>query len=73
MKSWVYCESCGRFISEYKLTKESRVVCKYGCKPKQRKLDERQAIVNLIEFAVSMLVIIILCSINDQTLDNLFR
>ena len=39
----------------------------------QRKHDERQAIVNLIEFAVAMLVIIVLCSINDQTLDNLFR
>ena len=39
MKSFLYCESCGRFISEYKLTKESKVVCKYGCKPKQRKLD----------------------------------
>ena len=39
----------------------------------QRKHDERQAVVNLIECAVSMLVIIILCSINDQTLDNLFR
>ena len=39
----------------------------------QRKHDERQAIVNLIEFTVAMLVIIILCSINDQTLDNLFR
>ena len=39
----------------------------------QRKHDERQAIVNLIEFTVAMLVIIVLCSINDQTLDNLFR
>lgn len=39
MKSFLYCESCGRCISEYKLTKESKVVCKYGCKPKQKKLD----------------------------------
>ena len=39
----------------------------------QRKHDERQAFITLIEFTVSMIVIIILCSINDQTLDNLFR
>lgn len=39
----------------------------------QRKHDRRQAFITLIEFTVSMLVIIILCSINDQTLDNLFR
>ena len=39
----------------------------------QRKHDGRQAFITLIEFTVSMFVIIILCSINDQTLDNLFR
>ena len=39
----------------------------------KRKHDERQAFITLIEFTVSMLVIIVLCSINDQTLDNLFR
>ena len=39
----------------------------------KRRHDERQAVVNLIEFAVAMIVIIVLCSINDQTLDNLFR
>ena len=39
----------------------------------QRKHDQRQAFITLIEFAVPMLLIIVLCSINDQTLDNLFR
>ena len=39
----------------------------------KRRHDERQAVVNLIEFAVAMIVNIVLCSINDQTLDNLFR
>ena len=39
----------------------------------KRRHDERQAFITLIEFAVSMLLIIVLCSINDQTLDNLFR
>lgn len=39
MKGFIYCESCGRCISEYKFTDEGKVVCKYGCKPKQHKLD----------------------------------
>ena len=39
----------------------------------QRKHDERQAFITLIEFTVSMFVIIVLCSINDQTLDNLLK
>lgn len=40
MKGYLYCESCGRCISEYRLTKASKVVCKYGCKPKQGMLNK---------------------------------
>lgn len=35
MKSWIYCELCGRCISKYKITDKGKVVCKFGCKPKQ--------------------------------------
>jgi len=38
MKGWLYCQQCGRCISEYKMTEEGKVVCKYGCKQKQHKL-----------------------------------
>lgn len=39
----------------------------------KRRHDQKQAVVNLIEYTVAMLVIILFCSINDQTIDNLFK
>lgn len=39
----------------------------------KRRHDRKQAIVNLVEYTVAMLVIILFCAINDQTLDNLFK
>lgn len=39
----------------------------------KRRHDKKQAIVNLVEYTVAMLIIILFCSINDRTLDNLFR
>lgn len=40
MKSWIYCELCGRCISKYKITNKGKVVCKFGCKPKQGILNK---------------------------------
>lgn len=39
----------------------------------KRRHDRKQAVVNLIEYTVAMVLIILFCSINDQTLDNLFK
>ena len=39
----------------------------------KRRHDKKQAIVNLIEYTVAMIIIILFCAINDRTLDNLFR
>ena len=39
----------------------------------KRRHDKKQAVVNLIEYTVAMIIIILFCAINDQTLDNLFR
>jgi hypothetical protein len=39
----------------------------------KRRHDKKQAIMNLVEYTVAMVIIILFCSINDQTLDNLFR
>ena len=39
----------------------------------KRRHDKKQAIVNLIEYTVAMILIILFCAINDRTLDNLFR
>jgi len=38
----------------------------------KRRHDQKQAIINLVEFATAMIVLILLCAINDQTIDNLF-
>ena len=40
MKSWIDCELCGRCISKYKITNKGKVVCKFGCKPKQGILNK---------------------------------
>ena len=39
----------------------------------KRRHDKKQAVINLIEYTVAMIIIILFCAINDQTLDNLFR
>ncbi len=39
----------------------------------KRRHDKKQAIVNLIEYTVAMVIIILFCAINDRTIDNLFR
>lgn len=39
----------------------------------KRRHDQKQALINLIEYTVAMLVIILFCAINDRTIDNLLR
>ena len=39
----------------------------------KRRHDQKQALINLIEYTVAMIVIILFCSINDQTIDNLLK
>lgn len=39
----------------------------------KRRHDKKQAIMNLIEYTVAMMLIILFCSINDQTIDNLLK
>ena len=39
----------------------------------KRRHDKKQAIMNLVEYTVAMMIIILFCAINDQTLDNLFK
>ena len=39
----------------------------------KRRHDKKQAVINLIEYTVAMIIIILFCAINDRTIDNLFR
>lgn len=39
----------------------------------KRRHDRKQAVVNLIEYTVAMVLIILFCAINDHTIDNLLR
>lgn len=39
----------------------------------KRRHDKKQAIVNLIEYTVAMVIIILFCAINDQTINNLLK
>lgn len=39
----------------------------------KRRHDKKQAIMNLVEYTVAMMIIILFCAINDQTIDNLLR
>ena len=39
----------------------------------KRRHDQKQAIVNLIEYTVAMVIIILFCAINDRTIDNLLK
>ena len=39
----------------------------------KRRHDRKQSLINLVEYTVAMVIIILFCSINDQTLDNLLK
>ena len=39
----------------------------------KRRHDQKQAVMNLIEYTVAMVVVILFCAINDRTIDNLFK
>lgn len=39
----------------------------------KRRHDRKQALMNLIEYTVAMVMIILFCAINDQTIDNLLK
>ena len=38
----------------------------------KRRHDQKQALINLIEYTVAMVINILFCAINDRTIDNLF-